>query len=365
MKVLLCQPSAKDNAAWLEDLRAALPQVQFDEWRPGMPPVYDAAVVWSPPQQLIDEQPQLRALLNLGAGVDKLLALRLPPALPVVRLEDAGMAVQMAEYVCHALIRFFREFDAYERQQRESRWHPRRPHVRSEFPVGVMGLGALGARVAQAVQQFDFPVLGWSRTPRDLPGVHCFHGDAGLPDFLQGTRVLVSLLPLTPATRGILNRQTLEQIQFKLLLLVVIFIYAFFRFTWALRQHTFCSIMIGAAPQVPKDRELTIDEEQFAQQVARVSDRAAHEFNYGLRSYYFALSLLAWFISPILFMGACTLVVVVLYLREFRSRTLSMLVRSRQSFIKVMRTNQEQEQAARAQGLQVPAANHNKPSSAI
>ncbi len=213
MKVLLCQPSAKDNAAWLEDLRAALPQLQFDEWQTGLPPVYEAAVVWSPPQQLIDEQPQLRALLNLGAGVDKLLALRLPPALPVVRLEDAGMAVQMAEYVCHALIRFFREFDAYERQQRESRWHPRRPHVRSEFPVGVMGLGALGARVAQAVQQFDFPVLGWSRTPRDLPGVHCFHGDAGLPDFLQGTRVLVSLLPLTPATRGILNRQTLEQIQ--------------------------------------------------------------------------------------------------------------------------------------------------------
>ena len=213
MKVLLCQPSAKDNAAWLDDLRAALPQVQFDEWQPGLPPVYDAAVVWSPPQQLIDEQPRLRALLNLGAGVDKLLALRLPPMLPLVRLEDAGMAVQMAEYVCHALIRFFREFDAYERQQRESRWHPRRPHVRSEFPVGVMGLGALGARVAQAVQQFDFPVLGWSRTPRDLPGVHCFHGDAGLPDFLQGTRVLVSLLPLTPATRGILNRQTLEQIQ--------------------------------------------------------------------------------------------------------------------------------------------------------
>src|SRR6218665_483133 len=154
---------------------------------------------------------------------------------------------------------------------------------------------------------------------------------------------------------------TLEQIQFKLLLLVVIFIYAFFRFTWALRQHTFCSIMIGAAPQVPRERELTIDEEQFAQQVARVSDRAAHEFNYGLRSYYFALSLLAWFISPILFMGACTLVVVVLYLREFRSRTLSMLVRSRQSYIKVMRTNQEQDQAARAQGQQVPAANHNKP----
>ena len=213
MKVVFCQPGGEDNDRWQGDLAAAMPEAQFDLWRPGLPPVYDAAVVWSPPQQLIDEQPQLRALLNLGAGVDKLMALPLPASMTVVRLEDAGMAVQMAEYVCHALIRFFREFDAYERQQREACWRPRRPHVRSEFPVGVMGLGALGARVAQAVQQFDFPVLGWSRTPRDLPGVRCFHGDAGLPGFLQGTRVLVSLLPLTPATRGILNRQTLEQIQ--------------------------------------------------------------------------------------------------------------------------------------------------------
>jgi len=147
---------------------------------------------------------------------------------------------------------------------------------------------------------------------------------------------------------------TLEQIQFKLLALVVIFIYAFFRFTWALRQHTFCSIMIGAAPQVPKDRDLTIDEEQFCQQVARVSDRAAHEFNYGLRSYYFALSLLAWFISPVLFIVACTTVVVVLYLREFRSRTLSMLVRSRQSFIKIMRTNQENAAKAQAASRNLP-----------
>lgn len=149
---------------------------------------------------------------------------------------------------------------------------------------------------------------------------------------------------------------TLEQVQFKLLVLVVIFIYAFFRFTWALRQHTFCSILIGAAPQVPQGRDLTIDEEQFAQQVAKVSDRAAHEFNYGLRSYYFALSLLAWFISPLLFMAACTMVVVVLYLREFRSRTLSMLVRSRQSFIKVIRTNQEDAQKALAANRNLPPA---------
>lgn len=161
---------------------------------------------------------------------------------------------------------------------------------------------------------------------------------AGAVTVLYSSESVLSLLE----GHAFVAHTTLEQVQFKLLVLVLIFVYAFFRFTWALRQHTFCSIMIGAAPQVPKGRALTVDEEQFCVQVAKISDRAAHEFNYGLRSYYFALSLLAWFISPWLFIPACTIVVVVLYLREFRSRTLSMLVRSRQSFIKVVRANQEQ-----------------------
>ena len=213
MKLLLCNRDGRPADAWLADLHAALPGAQIDEWRPGLPPVYDIALAWGPPQQLFDEQPQLKAVFNLGAGVDKLMALRLPPALQVVRLHDAGMAVQMAEYVCHALIRFFREFDAYARQQAEGQWKPRPPHVRSDFPVGIMGLGALGARVARAVQAFDFPVLGWSRTRRDVDGVRCYAGEAELGDFLQATRMLVCLLPLTDDTRGILNRATLEQLQ--------------------------------------------------------------------------------------------------------------------------------------------------------
>lgn len=213
MKLLLCNRDGRPSAPWLADLREALPEAQIDEWQPGLPAGYDHAVVWNPPQQLFDEQPQLKAAFNLGAGVDRLMALRLPPAMQVVRLEDAGMAVQMAEYVCHALIRFFRAFDRYERQQRQRDWTPRQPHVRAAYPVGVMGLGALGARVARAVQQFDFPVVGWSRTRRALDGVRCYAGDAELGDFLQATRVLVCLLPLTDETRGLLNRQVLQQVQ--------------------------------------------------------------------------------------------------------------------------------------------------------
>ena len=129
-----------------------------------------------------------------------------------VRLDDAGMSVQMAEYVSHAVIRHFREFDAYEADMREGRWSFRKPRSRADFPVGVMGLGVLGARVAQALSVFEFPVHGWSRTPKVLEGVRTHHGDVGLQTFLSSCRVLVNLLPLTPDTRDILNRETLGRL---------------------------------------------------------------------------------------------------------------------------------------------------------
>ena len=122
------------------------------------------------------------------------------------------MAVQMAEYVCHALIRHFREFDQYEAAMQAGQWSYRKPRLRQDFPVGVMGLGVLGERVARAVAQFDFPVLGWSRSPKQMAGVRCFSGQEGFNEFLAATRVLVNLLPLTPETQGIMNRDTLARL---------------------------------------------------------------------------------------------------------------------------------------------------------
>ena len=194
---------------WIEGLKAELPDAEIEAWRPGAPQA-DHAVVWAPPQQFIDEQPALRGIFNIGAGVDALLKLRIPTGTRIVRLDDAGMSVQMAEYVCHTLIRHFREFDAYEADAREGKWSYRRPKARSDFPVGIMGLGVLGERVAKAVAQFEFPVLGWSRSPKQIEGVRVFSGEAQFDEFLSSTRVLVNLLPLTEATRGILNRETVS-----------------------------------------------------------------------------------------------------------------------------------------------------------
>ena len=211
MKITFCCTDTKAEP-WLQGLQAAFPQAEIAVWQPGAP-VADYAVVWAPPQQFMDEQQGIQALFNIGAGVDALLQRRLPPGARVVRLDDAGMAVQMAEYVCHAVIRHFREFDQYEASMRAGQWAYRKPRLRQDLPVGVMGLGVLGERVAKALAQFEFPVNGWSRSPKAIDGIRTFSGQDGFNDFLAASRVLVNLLPLTPETQDILNRDTLGRLQ--------------------------------------------------------------------------------------------------------------------------------------------------------
>lgn len=210
MRIVFCASHTKVQP-WLEALRAALPRAQVEEWEPGAAPA-DYAVVWQPPQQLFDEQPRLKAIMNMGAGVDALLAMATPPQALIVRIDDGGMAVQMAEYVSHAVIRYFREFDVYDAQARRAAWASRKPRRREEFTVGLMGLGVLGQRVAQALRHFGFPLRGWSRTPRQVEGVQCFAGAAQFDGFLAATRVLVCLLPLTPETENVMNRRTLGRL---------------------------------------------------------------------------------------------------------------------------------------------------------
>jgi glyoxylate/hydroxypyruvate reductase A len=244
MRVSFCYPGLEETRPWLQGLDEALGEVCTTLWQPG-DPLADYGVVWSPPQQFFDEQSGLKAVFSMGAGIDGLMHLRLPEDLPIVRLEDAGMGVQMAEYVCHAVIRHFREFDAYEADMRQGQWSFRKPRERADFPVGIMGLGVLGARVAQSLAQFEFPVNGWSRSPKvpgdwvtersapcpppalrapplptqnarspsHLEGVKCFSGADGFQDFLAASRVLVCLLPLTPDTRDIMSRNSLSRLQ--------------------------------------------------------------------------------------------------------------------------------------------------------
>jgi glyoxylate/hydroxypyruvate reductase len=186
MRITFCCTDAKPEP-WLIGLRAALPQADVSLWQSGAPQA-DYAVVWAPPQQFFDEQPGLQAAFNTGAGVDALLKLRIARQTQLVRLDDAGMSVQMAEYVCHAVIRHFRELDSYEADTRAGKWSFRKPRGRLDFPVGVLGLGVLGQRVAKSLAMFDFPVQGWSQSPKQIEGVHCWHGVDQLDEFLRNAK---------------------------------------------------------------------------------------------------------------------------------------------------------------------------------
>jgi len=211
MRITFCCTDTQADP-WLAGLRTALPQASIEPWLPGAVSA-DYAVVWAPPQSFLDEQAQLKGIFNIGAGVDALLKLRLPAKAKVVRLDDAGMSAQMAEYVCHAVIRHFREFDGFAADVAQRIWSFRKPRRRAEFPIGVMGLGVLGERVAKALASFEFPVNGWSRSAKVTEGVCCFTGPEQLDAFLAATRVLVCLLPLTPDTRDIMRLETLARLK--------------------------------------------------------------------------------------------------------------------------------------------------------
>ncbi len=207
MDVLLS--AASETAQWRDAFARVLPDVRLHVW-PDAPDTVDFAIVWKPPEEVFERVRVRRAIFNLGAGVDGLLAVpTLPRNVPIVRLEDAGMAMQMTEYVTLAVLRAYREQDAYAVQQRERRWQQRPRLAKADFGIGLLGFGVLGHAVAGALRTFDFPLHGWSRSPRSVPGVTMFTAENGLREMLARSRVLVVLLPSTPQTRGLLDRSML------------------------------------------------------------------------------------------------------------------------------------------------------------
>lgn len=214
MKILFVAGDPKPER-WTVPIKELLPEAEVYVWDPEGPAVdADYAIVWQPPEALFEREKHLKAVFNLGAGIDGLLKVaNLPEALTVVRLEDAGMSVQMAEYVLHQLLEASRGMETYREQQRQSLWKIHRPIKRSEWPVGVMGLGHIGKRVARTLANLDYQVSGWARGEHSLEGVNTFAGPGQLGEFLQATRVLVNTLPLTDETRNIINYDLLSQLQ--------------------------------------------------------------------------------------------------------------------------------------------------------
>jgi len=208
MRILLHRADGKTEP-WIKDFGKFLPEAEIEIWHAGEKcQTCDYAVVWAPPEAMLPELAMVKAIFVTGAGVDALLKFSdaLPAHIPIIRLGDAGMAMQMAEYVTHSVLRYFRRFDEYDAQARAGQWAPLPQYRKEDFAVGVLGMGVLGTAVLEALAPFGFPLRGWSRTEKSLPGVQCFHGETGLDTFLRGSRVLVCMLPLTAETTNLVNR---------------------------------------------------------------------------------------------------------------------------------------------------------------
>lgn len=204
---------------WLPGIKQRLPQAEIREWQRGDERPADYALVWRPPHEMLANRRDLKAVFALGAGVDAILDQErkhpgtLPAGVPLLRLEDTGMAQQMQEYALSYVLRYFRRFDEYQALQQRQEWQPLDPHSLEDFTIGILGAGVLGQSVARKLTEFGFSVRCWSRSAKQLDGVQSFAGEAQRAAFLDGVKLLINLLPNTPETLGILNRELFAQLQ--------------------------------------------------------------------------------------------------------------------------------------------------------
>jgi glyoxylate/hydroxypyruvate reductase len=217
MKVLLAgrfDPGEHDR--WGSALAAALPEAEWLDIAAARaaPDAIEAAVVANPPPGSLAGLPRLRLIQSLWAGVDRLLQdATLPPQVPIARMVDPAMSAAMAETALWAVLALQRGFFDYAAQQRSRLWRVLPQRRADETPVAVLGLGEMGGAAAAAIARQGLPVTAWTRSPRDPatlpPGVSAVAGADALPALLARCAIVVNLLPLTPATHGLIDARFL------------------------------------------------------------------------------------------------------------------------------------------------------------
>jgi glyoxylate/hydroxypyruvate reductase A len=201
------EPWLKRFAALLPGHALLTPETLFDR------AAVRYAIVWRPPHGLLADLPRLEAIFSLGAGVDHVLSDPNLPDVPIARIVDPDLTARMSEWVVLHCLMHLRQARRYERQQCDRVWDDDHDQpAASDVRVGVLGLGELGRDATGKLATLGFQVAAWSASVKTAPGVACFHGPAGLDAMLARSDILVCLLPLTVATRGILNARLLAKL---------------------------------------------------------------------------------------------------------------------------------------------------------
>lgn len=217
MRIAIVYPSDKGAQKWRDAIAALMRDAQVDAWMPGANWQADYAIGWAPSPEFFATQPRLRAFFTTGAGVEHVIHNpKLPPDLPVVRIEDGGMGPQMVDYCRYEVLHWMQRRDQYASQQSAGVWKQSAPSFRDEWTIGVFGLGVLGRQVAAAFAADGFPVNAYSRSARAAePNVRVFseaQGPGQFDAFMRATRVLAILAPLTPETQDKFDFKALQML---------------------------------------------------------------------------------------------------------------------------------------------------------
>ncbi|MDO6815110.1 2-hydroxyacid dehydrogenase [Cobetia amphilecti] len=211
---LLFSYAGADPEVWRQEFTKHLPETEFRVYpEVGDPAEIEYAAIWMHPVGDLCRYPNLKAILSFGAGVEHIIRdSDLPQGVPIVRLVDDLVVRDMAMHAVHWVIHFHRQYHRYQQDQARTLWqrHPHRDPAQRR--VGFLGMGAMGAVAAGFVRELGFCVAGWGRDVVDIEGVEFYQGDARLDEFLQRTDILINVLPLTPATQGLLNAECFAQL---------------------------------------------------------------------------------------------------------------------------------------------------------
>ncbi|HKT96444.1 MAG TPA: glyoxylate/hydroxypyruvate reductase A [Paraburkholderia sp.] len=210
---LLYKADPDRGKQWARLFADKAPAIPFRLW----PDIGDPAAVrylaaWQPPEDPARTLPNLEVIFSVGAGIDQFDLSGVPDHIAVVRMVEPGIVEGMVEYVTQAVLTLHRDLFDYAAQQQQRVWRELPVRAAASRRVGVLGLGMLGSAVLARLQLFGFACAGWSRSAHVLPGVDCYAGAGSLDAFLARTDILVCLLPLTGATRGLIDAAFLAKL---------------------------------------------------------------------------------------------------------------------------------------------------------
>jgi glyoxylate/hydroxypyruvate reductase A len=203
---ILYAADPEEAKAWIGSMRALDPKLDFVTWPDwGDPDKVDFIIVGGRLPGDLSIFRNAKAIQSTWAGVNHLLRGKFPPGVPIARMVDQGLSANMVEYMVYWALDALRQGRELRAAQRGVKWLDLPLQWARNFPIGILGLGTLGAATAEKLVDLGFPVRGWSRSMKSLPDVETFYGAGQLGAFLAPVKLLMCLLPLTAETEGILD----------------------------------------------------------------------------------------------------------------------------------------------------------------